>query len=753
MVKSFTKFLLVVVAALFSWNSAYAADATFDFANNPENWPTSAALFDDDNGVVTELTVNGVKLVSIQNNEFNANLLYKAEGANPVFRIAKTNAFKLIASEGKALVNVAVTMAAATFDFEASNGVVADNVWTGNASEVTFTTAAIRSISKIEITLADENSETVKPVTAIEVADIAAFNALEAGKSVKLTLTNARVNGAKGGDYYVEDATGATVVKGLNLTVGTKLNGYVLGTKSIDNSIDFMNEPALAVEHQLTATDATTFEATETTLEGTVMNVEAAQAQANYGKLITLENVTITGGGQNKTLTDGAGKTIKARDYMAVLQTDYTWPEKASKITGVVIYYMTGWFLMPISAEAIVAVPEDKVALFDFENNNGNWAVGTSENINAGNLEKAALKQGNVTLTFVSSPTMPTRYYENGARGKQLQLIKDGMMRVTAAEGKAIKTIRFTYNPSVNSSTGVVTYQNNLAVDKGEGTLTNDKLIWTGNATSVRFKATAAVYVDSIEVETIAANAQTVTPAADVYTTEVSTLAAFNELADGTPCKLTLTDAIITSGMVNGWGCYVQDATAGAHFYCTGLDFNVNDIINGYVYVTKNKQMIGSRIAMTEGTNAEHLTVTAGGTVTPVEGTITAINVAANLLKVVKLTDVAVKGTAETTATITDGEGKTIDINNAKTNFYPYVLKDDLSKVNYAKATVVGILFGANGGNKIVPLSITETTTPNGISIVGVDATDVKIYNLQGVRQNKLQKGMNLVNGKKIVIK
>lgn len=753
MVKSFTKFLLVVVAALFSWNSAYAADATFDFANNPENWPTSAALFDDDNGVVTELTVNGVKLVSIQNNEFNANLLYKAEGANPVFRIAKTNAFKLIAPEGKALVNVAVTMAAATFDFEASNGVVADNVWTGNASEVTFTTAAIRSIAKIEITLADENSETVKPVTAIEVADIAAFNALEAGKSVKLTLTNARVNGAKGGDYYVEDATGATVVKGLNLTVGTKLNGYVLGTKSIDNSIDFMNEPALAVEHQLTATDATTFEATETTLEGTAMNVEAAQAQANYGKLITLENVTITGGGQNKTLTDGAGKTIKARDYMAVLPADYTWPEKASKITGVVIYYMSGWFLMPISAEAIVAAAEDKVALFDFENNNGNWAVGTSENINAGNLEKAALKQGNVTLTFVSSPTMPTRYYENGARGKQLQLIKDGMMRVTAAEGKAIKTIRFTYNPSVNSSTGVVTYQNNLAVDKGEGTLTNDKLIWTGNATSVRFKATAAVYVDSIEVETIAANAQTVTPAADVYTTEVSTLAAFNELADGTPCKLTLTDAIITSGMVNGWGCYVQDATAGAHFYCTGLDFNVNDIINGYVYVTKNKQMIGSRIAMTEGTNAEHLTVTAGGTVTPVEGTITAINVAANLLKVVKLTDVAVKGTAETTATITDGEGKTIDINNAKTNFYPYVLKDDLSKVNYAKATVVGILFGANGGNKIVPLSITETTTPNGISIVGVDATDVKIYNLQGVRQNKLQKGMNIVNGKKIVIK
>lgn len=392
------------------------------------------------------------------------------------------------------------------------------------------------------------------------------------------------------------------------------------------------------------------------------------------------------------------------------------------------------------------------VALFDFENNNGEWAVGTSENINAGNLEKAALKQGDVTLTFVSSPTMPTRYYENGTRGKQLQIIKDGMIRISAAEGLAITAIRFTYNPSVNSSTGVVTYQNNLAVDKGEGTLTNDKLSWTGNATSVRFKATAAVYVDSIEVETSAVNGQTVTPAADVYITEVSTLAAFNELANGTTCKLTLTDAIITSGMVNGWGCYVQDATAGAHFYCTGLAFNVNDVVNGYVYVTKNNQMIGSRIAMTEDTNAEHLTVTAGGTVVPVEGNVAAINVAANLLKVVKLTNVAVKGTAETTATITDSEGKTIDINNSKTNFYPYVIKDDLSKLNYSKATVVGILIGANGGNKLVPLSITENT-PNGIGIVGTDAANVKIYNLQGIRQNKLQKGMNIVNGKKIVIK
>jgi hypothetical protein len=37
-----------------------------------------------------------------------------------------------------------------------------------------------------------------------------------------------------------------------------------------------------------------------------------------------------------------------------VLPYDYEWPAKATSITGVVLYYMTGWFLMPISVEAIV---------------------------------------------------------------------------------------------------------------------------------------------------------------------------------------------------------------------------------------------------------------------------------------------------------------------------------------------------------------------------------------------------------------
>ena len=192
-----------------------------------------------------------------------------------------------------------------------------------------------------------------------EAATIAEFNAIENGKVVKLALTDARVNAFNDLDrsYYVEDASGATVIKGVNLTKSTVLNGYVIGTKEITD-VDYMNDPSQAYEHSLTV-DASwsAYEAAETELVGTPMTIAEAAVQANYGRLVTLSDVEITqiGNGLNKQLKDAAGNTIKARDLFGILPSDYEWPAKATSITGVVLYYMTGWFLMPISVEAIVA--------------------------------------------------------------------------------------------------------------------------------------------------------------------------------------------------------------------------------------------------------------------------------------------------------------------------------------------------------------------------------------------------------------
>ena len=191
---------------------------------------------------------------------------------------------------------------------------------------------------------------------AEEVANIAAFNAVEDGKKVKLTLTDAKVTAYADlqNVYYVEDATAATVIYGAELTVGTALNGTITGTKST-NEVDYMNTPAVAVEPMLTVTDATGFTATETTLTPTTMTITEACAQANYAKLITIENVTAAASGRNTILTDSEANTIKVRDLFGVLSTEFAWPEKVTKITGICLYYMTGWFIIPTSEDGIVA--------------------------------------------------------------------------------------------------------------------------------------------------------------------------------------------------------------------------------------------------------------------------------------------------------------------------------------------------------------------------------------------------------------
>lgn len=581
----------------------------------------------------------------------------------------------------------------------------------------------------------------------VDVANIAAFNAVEDGTLVKLTLTNARVNAlnslASPATYYIEDASGATAVKGISLTTGKLLNGYIVGTKATED-VDFVNDPSQGYEYSLNVENPTlsSFTTSDATMTGTSMTIAEACKQENYGKLVTLSNVTIApiGNGKNLQLTDASG-SMKTRDLLFALPWDYEWPNKATSFTGIVLYYMTGWFLMPISADAIVAAPAE----FDFLNNNMELPIGSATDINAGNLGGKSIKNNDVTLFFVNASTMPTRYYFNAGKN-QLQAIAGSQLRFTAAEGRAITKIVITPVASTN---------NKWAVDGEVGTLSTDKLTWEGNTTNVRFTANGALYLTDIVITTAPKDGSTISPEYNDPYTEVANLAAFNALEKGTLAKLNLSNAIITSGMVNDWGYYVQDATGAAHFYCTGLEFNVNDVLNGFIYVKKDFNQPGPRIAMTDKTNADNLEITHDGTYTPVEGTIGETVIAANNNRVIKLTDVAVKGTSETDATITSGS-ETLAISNGKTNFAPYVYQENLSTVDYAKATVVGILWSNTAGTtfKLYPLSITDTTTGiHGISTNEENNENVVIYNLQGVRQNGLKKGINIVNGKKIIVR
>ena len=723
-------------------------DATFDFQNNPANWPVGEGVDFAAGNLTNPLTVNGVTLTNVQGDASQPARIMRANDGVSALYVYKNGSIKFNAPEGRALTQIVVTMKTGSFDLTANNGTIADSVWTGNATEVLFQSSATRQMLKIAVTLADENSETVKPAAIsydVEAATIAEFNAAEDGKVVKLTLADAKVNGSYNG-YYVEDASGAVVIKGVNLTKGTALNGYIIGTKSTDNSIDYMNDPAVAVEYQLTATDSTTFTASATTLTGTVKTISETGVQANYGRLITLENVSISGGGQNKTLTDAVGNTFKARDYMAVLPAGYTWPEKASKITGVVIYYMTGWFLMPISAEAIVAAgAQPASATFDFTSTSIRENIGTALADVKGNIYNETFTADNVTLQ-VTAGSAASKIYVDPNRGQNLVTYPQfSTLTFKAPANYAITKIEFTAagNSNINKFTA------------SSGAI--EGMIWTGNAEGVRFAQGGTSYLANAVV-TLAAkdNATQALPAIEY--TECANIAAFNALTAGTYAKVTLKDAEVTGISADGYSTvFIQDATGGCWMQYTSLNSQLkeNTKLNGTVFVVARPNSGNVQMKEAEDTPKSEIEGTEISSLTVVEGTLAEVNVAANVNKVVKITGATLEETSATAGKLTQGDA-TIDVNNgtATANQQLHKIAEWAKDTKLENITIVAILVGKSAtANQLLPISI--AATPSGIQKVNAEqnAADVKIFNLQGVRQNMLQRGINIVNGRKVVVK
>ena len=745
---SMKKILSLLALLVCTVMSAVAADATFDFQNNPENWPVGEGVNFADGNLTSPLTVNGVTLTNVQGEATQPARIMKPNDGINTFYVYNKGSIQFNAPEGKALVKIAVTMKAGSFDLTASNGAIADNVWTGNATEVLFTASGTRTMLKIEVFLADENSETIKPAAPawdVEAANIAAFNAVEDGKAVKLTLTDARVNAYLDlqGAYFVEDATGATVVRGVTLTPGTELNGYIVGTKATDNTIDFMNDPAVAVEYSLSATDASTFEAAATTLTGAVMTVAEAAAQANYGRLITLENVTITGSGQNKTLTDANGNTIKARDYMSVLPADFTWPEAASKITGVVIYYMTGWFILPISADAIVAAGQQPTSVtFDFASATIRENIGTALTDTQGYIYNETFTADNVTLQ-ITAGSAPSRIYVDANRGQNLVTYTQyATLTFKAPEGYAITQIDFTAAGTSNI--------NSMTPSSGE----KNGMTWTGNADGVRFTQGGTSYLAKAVVM-LAAKDENTEELVGLPYVACANIAAFNALEAGTYAKVQLTDAEITGVSADGYSTvFIQDATGGCWIQYTSLNANLTEKtkLNGYVYVVARPASGNMQMKETEDTPNSEFTATEISDYTIVEGTLAEVNVAANKNKVVKISGAKLEETSATAGTLYQGE-TTIDVNNgaATANQQLHKIDDWAAGTTQENVTIVAILVAKSAtANQLLPISI--TSTPTGIANVDAASTDnVQIYNLQGVRLNQLQRGLNIVNGRKVI--
>ncbi|MBQ3631719.1 MAG: hypothetical protein II949_10830 [Prevotella sp.] len=589
------------------------------------------------------------------------------------------------------------------------------------------------------------------PMTAsaqdVEAANIAQFNAVEDGKVVKLTLTDARVNASLYNVFYVEDASGATAIKGVNLTVGTKLNGYIVGKKGTED-VDYVNTPSQGLEYSLTVEDPSLSSYTSSAAEmvGTPMTIAEASVQANYGKLVTISDVTITqiGTGYNKQLKDAAGNTMRSRDLFGVLPDGYTWPEEASKITGVVLFYMTGWFLIPISQDAIVPAGAQPTSVtFDFTTD-ALHAVGTNINDKAGWILNDEFLVDNVLLQ-ITAGSAPSRIFKDTNRGNCLSMYKEySTLTFTAPSGYAIVKIDFTY-----AGTGTLNFTATPAGLEGN--------TWTGNAEGVRFLNNATPYLANAVVTLAPKNDATVAFPAINYT-ECANIAAFNALENGAYAKVMLTDAEITGMSADGYSTiWLQDATGGCWMQYTTLIekyLQEGNKVNGFFYVVKRTASGNPQMKETEDTPKSEFTQTPIGEPAIIEGTLAEVNVAANLNKVVKISGANLAETSATAGTLTQGDA-TIAVNNgtATANQQLHKIAEWAKDTNLENIDMVAILVAkSTTENQLLPISI--TTGGTGIAEVNAaNAEQVVIYNLQGVRQSRLQKGINIVNGKKVVIK
>ena len=381
---------------------------------------------------------------------------------------------------------------------------------------------------------------------------------------------------------------------------------------------------------------------------------------------------------------------------------------------------------------------------FDFASSTIRSVIGTALADVNGNIYNETFTVDNVSLQ-VTAGSAASKLYKDEKRGQCLVTYKDyTTLTFKAPEGYAITKIAFTAAGSSNI--------NNFTCSSGavEG------MIWTGNAEGVRFNQGGTSYLANAIV-TLAAKDGSTTDLPAIEYKECANIAAFNALAAGTYAKVALTDAEVIGKSADGYSTvWIQDATGGCWIQYTSLNAKLVEKtkINGYVYVVARPNSGNVQMKEAEATIDSEITATEISDYTIAEGTIAEVNVAANLNKVVKITGATLEETSATAGTLAQGD-VTIAVNNgnATANQQMHKIAEWAKDTKLENVTIVAILVGKSATeNQLLPISI--TTGETGIANVNTASADhVVIYNLRGARLNQLQKGVNIVNGRNVVIK
>ena len=282
----------------YSYAAPIAGTSTFDFTDPNFRENIGEAMTDTKGYIYNEtFTVNSTTLqitsgsapsrIYVDNNR-GQNLVTYTQYATLTFR----------APEGKAITKIEFTPAGNSNinKLEASSGAIEGMIWTGNADGVRFMQGGTSYLANAIVTLADKDGATaaLPAIAYTECANIAAFNALEAGTYAKLTLTDAEVIGKSADGYstvWIQDATGGAWIQytslNANLQEMTKLNGTVYAIKRATSGNPQLKEAEDTPKSEINAEAISAL----TIIEGST--IAAVNVPENLNRVVKLSGATL----------------------------------------------------------------------------------------------------------------------------------------------------------------------------------------------------------------------------------------------------------------------------------------------------------------------------------------------------------------------------------------------------------------------------------------------------------------------------
>lgn len=225
------------------------------------------------------------------------------------------------------------------------------------------------------------------------------------------------------------------------------------------------------------------------------------------------------------------------------------------------------------------------------------------------------------------------------------------------------------------------------------------------------------------------------------------TIASLNEKTeDEAYVNLTLTNAKVT--YVDGSNVYLREGDKALMFFNTSIEMPVNAIVSGSVRVDYYNYFGIHEVKDNSFTTADNLTITESEeAAVPTSVTIEDILALNHICDYVILNGVTI--TSEQSGNYTNFYANSGD---QRVQLYRGI---DLS--SYAgdgkKYDVIGVFNNIYNGNaEIQPIEVSFATGISGVEADKENAEDV-IYNIAGQRLQKPQKGLNIINGKKVIVK